>query len=179
MSLVSSCPRHRFACHVSSCRFVLQFHKRQMKRPTPRMSTPKKNTAPGLQHGPGQEPGSRQRRRGWPSLAPYPREAEHAAKMFWIYRAPRSSNAQTTMKDAQQTLRFRFQRTPQKKALRVTRRRAIQFYSHENDIKLVTQLFAGWLEPLSSDHTSNHFLFFQTAKRRDHKSVVRDDQRRV
>ena len=36
-------------------------------------------------------------------------------RMGWICPAPRSSNAQTTMKDAQQTLRFRFQRTPQKK----------------------------------------------------------------
>ena len=37
------------------------------------------------QHGPGQEPGSGQRRRrGWPSLAPYPRETEHAENVLDI-----------------------------------------------------------------------------------------------
>ena len=70
----------------------------------------------------------------------------------------------------------KFQRTPQKKSSASDKKTS-------NSVSLTRERHqmgeASWLKPLSGDHTSNHFLFFQTAKRRDHKSVVRDDQRQV
>ena len=137
VSLVSSRPAHRPICLSCLVLSLWSTLSQALDETTLFQERPhqKKNTAHRLQHGPGQESGSGQsRRRGWPSLAPYPRETEHAENVLDFSG---STLVQCTNHDegcdTDASLQVPTHAAKKERALQVTKRRAIQFYPHEND----------------------------------------------